>query len=205
MKIAIVTPHIPDTRHEFMKQRNKLMEQQTRQADIDVVIDYPYKAMDLPQRYRDGFERAFAQGADLAFAIEDDDYYAPDYIEQVVHEWEQQGKPDIFGINFTIYYHLKQRAYKFMKHPNRSSMFCTAVTRRVLDFNFGDTVWLDILLWQLPIKKGFAMSPPNTIGIKHGEGICGGSGHTMNYQFDTQDKDHKYLKQLTQDVFYTTY
>ena len=208
MKIAIVTPHIPNTRERFMQQRNNLMAEQTVKPDIDIVVDIPFTGkVDLPHRYRIGFELAFKQGADFALAIEDDDYYAPDYIERMASEWMLQRKPDLLGIDATIYYHIHQKAYKVMEHPLRSSMFCTGVTQRVLDFDFGESVWLDILLWQLPIEKALCKQPPITLGIKHGEGICGGSGHSRVYRYDNQDADGKFLKAITKDQyqFYATY
>jgi hypothetical protein len=208
MKIAIVTPHIPNTRQRFIEQRNKLMEQQTRQADIDIIVDMPYNGtMDLPDRYRIGFEIAFSQGANLALAIEDDDYYAPDYIERMVSEWGLQGMPDMIGIDKTTYYHIGQKAYKTMEHPNRASMFCTGITERVMHFDFGKSVWLDILLWGLPVKKAMCKEAPIALGIKHGEGICGGSGHKATYQYEHKDYEGKYLKRITKEdyEFYATY
>lgn len=200
--VSIVTPHIPNTRNKFIEQRNVLMNNQTRKADIDIIVDYPFNGeIDLPERYKKGFQKAFSQGAELCLAIEDDDYYPPDYIERMVQEWESQGKPDLIGIDTTTYYHIGQKAYKTMQHPNRASMFCTGVTRRVLDFDFGQTVWLDILLWGLPLNKKMCITPPIALGIKHGEGICGGSGHKSTYNYEYKDKDGVFLKSITKQDY----
>lgn len=182
------------------------MTNQTRKADIDIIVDYRWSGrMDLPERYRDGFERAFAAGADVAFAIEDDDYYPPDYIERMVTEWELKGKPVLFGIEETTYYHIGRREYKQMHHTGRSSMFTTMVTPEIMKHDFADSVWLDIHLWGLDVSKGFAVQAPKALGIKHGEGVCGGAGHGKQFNYPYKDSDHKFLKSITNDEFYLTY
>jgi hypothetical protein len=80
-------------------------------------------------------------------------------------------------------------------------MFCTGITERLMHFDFGKSVWLDILLWGLPVKKAFCKQPPLALGIKHGEGICGGSGHKATYQYEHKDYEGKYLKRITKEDY----
>lgn len=184
MRIAIVIPTRGD-RDKFMARCVKRMMQQTLKPDIiEIVSDEPLtKEKDITWRYRIGVARAIKRGAELIFFIENDDYYAKDYIERMVKMWIENGRPKMLSLNRCIYYNLKSRAYFEMSHPGRGGMFMTMARAEVFkDFkwNADNDPWTDIHIWkQIP---GAAVEKNKNdkwiaIGIKHGVGLCGGNGH----------------------------
>jgi len=52
---------------------------------------------DITARYRVGYETLRGK-VDCILFIENDDWYAPDYIETMVKEWERQNRPEILGV-----------------------------------------------------------------------------------------------------------
>lgn len=207
MKVGIVTPHLPN-RSKFIKQRNKLMSLQTRKADIDIIIADPYTGkMDLNERYYSGFDYAFKAGAKIVLCIEDDDWYRNDYIEIMLKEWLRAGCPDLVGIENTIYYHIGYNAYKLIEHPGRASMFCTAVTKEIMKQDiFDGNAFLDIRVWKSNLSKRlFIPKTPIAMGIKHNDGVTGGSAHKSVLGYEYKDFSKKYLREITNDQFYETY
>lgn len=161
------------------------MKRQTHAIDRIVVIDYPQKTFpyDLTERYRAGF--AQLTDMDLVFCIEDDDFYASDYIETMVREWERNGRPDIIGFDSTIYYHIYAQKYAIMEHEGRASAFCTAIRPAALDeivWEAIDPLWFDIGIWQqIQSKAAIKIPAPVAMGIKHGLGDTPGAGHKAGF------------------------
>ena len=122
MKIGILIPTRGD-RKELLLYALRQMDRQTRKPDmIELVDDAPLNGdKDITWRYRLGCERIFSKGADVVFLIEDDDWYSPDYIETMMNKWEESGKPGIFGIEETTYYHLGLRSFQHEVHKGRAS------------------------------------------------------------------------------------
>lgn len=102
---------------------------------------------DITKRYRLGYEAMSAE-VDLIAFIENDDWYAPDYLERMGEEWLAQGRPDIFGTGYTIYYHLKQRAWFHWPHTPRASAMNTLL-RPGMDMNWpmDEDPYTDLWLW----------------------------------------------------------
>ena len=214
MKIGLIIPDRGD-RPLFLKNCLRMMENQTVKPDIiELVDDAPmnYKC-DITWRYRTGYERLRNKGVDVICLIENDDWYSPFYLETMANEWEKNGKPDIFGTNYTIYYHIKLRAYFTMHHTTRASAMNTFIVPN-LDFKWcpDEEPYTDIHLWK--IAKGLVIKPNKVIsvGIKHGEGLCGGNMHKDRLhryeQHGTKDNDFHYLKQIMDErsfKFYSEY
>ena len=145
--------------------------------------------------------------------MENDDWYAPNYIESMLNMWKAKGQPDLFGIDYSIYYHIKSNNYLWWVHQGRSSANCIMIKPRLKinwpadNFNF-----LDMWLYQNNHKlvKAFC-SPvkPICVGIKHGEGKVGGIAHEeKNTRYDRNDKDLSFLKETVDKEsfdFYTNY
>lgn len=150
-------------------------------AHIEVVNDKPQsEEKDITWRYRLGYERLRGRGFDLIALIENDDWYAPDYLEQMVAAWKQHGEPDIFGTNYTIYYHLKLRGWFVMNHDTRSSAMSTLIRPDLsLSWPVDKDPYTDLHLWWKCGLKGITFRPEKhlCIGMKHGEGKCGGNNH----------------------------
>ena len=182
MNIHAVIPTRGD-RPDFVKFAVQQMESQTVKPDFINVVDYPPEsdAVDLASRFKCGIQKSLEMGADLIFFIEDDDFYRPEYIETMLNLWTGAEKPDLFGLDVTIYYHLGLKMSGSVKHPGRASMYNTMITK---DFDLSvwpdenPNLYLDIKIWKNSGSKK-AVTPKDTLclGIKHGHGKCGGSMH----------------------------
>ena len=146
MKIGIIIPDKSD-RPKFLENCLRMINSQTIKPDIiELVNDKPIdinpdgyalpekRNCDITLRYRTGYDRLRNKGINVIFLMENDDWYAPDYIETMLKYWEKYGRPDIFGTNYTIYYHIKLFAYFTMNHSMRSSAMSTLI-RSDLNFN----------------------------------------------------------------------
>jgi hypothetical protein len=189
----------------FLAQALKLIKQQTRQADfVEVVDDAPQgNETDVTYRYRIGLERLWRKGAEVAVCMEDDDYYAPRYVERMVDMWAESGRPVLFGIGNTIYYHITLRKYVVLNHPGRASMMCTLISREAkIDWCDDGYAYTDWHLWtKIKTKlKGITVEPAEQLclGIKHGYGKCGGGGHQLDWaRYDRDDADLLFLNLIT--------
>lgn len=225
MKIGIIIPDRND-RPLFLQNCLRMINNQTIKPDIiELVNDTPLnfngdgysepdkEICDITWRYRTGYDRLRNKRLDGILFMENDDWYAPNYIETMFKEWEKQGRPNVFGTNYTIYYHLKERGYFTMNHIHRSSAMSTLI-KPDLKFNWcvDHEPFTDLHLWK--VIKGITFNPGKHIcmGIKHGIGLCGGRGHVdrlHRYSNNSpKDVDFSFLKQHMDEesfLFYTNY
>jgi hypothetical protein len=211
MKIAVLIPDRGD-RPKFLENCLRMMSEQELKPDhIEIVNDEPLSAeCDITWRYRIGYDRLRNRGFDVIALIENDDWYCPMYLKYMVEKWIDHGKPNIFGTSYTIYYHLRSRAYYMMHHVTRASAMNTLI---VPDLNFpwcaDSEPYTDIHLWNH--LTGFTHKPlfPISIGIKHGEGLCGGEMHTNRLErfnlSGIKDPDYKFLKGIMNENSYEFY
>jgi hypothetical protein len=104
MRVVVIIPDRGD-RPKFMMNCHRMMLAQTLAPVRIIHVDYPASSErpDITARYKVGYHVASGMAdVDLIAFIENDDYYAPDYLEYVVKEWEKKGKPELFGLNYTI-------------------------------------------------------------------------------------------------------
>jgi hypothetical protein len=151
MKLGVLIPTRGD-RPKFLEHALYLVSQQTQKPDfIEVVDDIPNSNQkDITYRYRVGCDRLVAKGADVIIFWEDDDWYKNNYIQTMIEYWCTCARPEIFGVSFTIYYHLKIRKWLRQNHENRASAMNTLVTKSIVDFNWPDDSesFLDLILWK---------------------------------------------------------
>lgn len=197
MRVAVLIPDRGD-RPEFLKNCIRMMSCQTlRPAHIEIVNDTPLSsACDITYRYRIGYDRLREKRVDLIAFIENDDWYAPNYLEKMVEHWIKTGKPQMIGTSETIYYHLKHRSYFSHYHVTRASAMNTLI---VPDLRFGwchDTEpYTDIHLWETVPGEVINTSSVLSMGMKHGVGLCGGSMHTDRlHRYTESDADFSFLK-----------
>jgi glycosyltransferase involved in cell wall biosynthesis len=186
MKVAVIIPDRGD-RPRLLANCIRMMQAQTLQPEILIINEPPFSDQpDITYRYRVGYDLLRGRGFDVIALIENDDWYHPEYLEYMVGQWEKNGKPDLFGTNYTIYYHLKLRSYFKLEHKNRASAMNTLI-KPDLEFPWcPDTeIYTDLHLWvtlkgKRNILKGLTICPDRilSIGMKHGEGKCGGHAHT---------------------------
>ena len=165
----------------------KQIEKQTLQPKTIYTLDSsPFvNKIDITFKYKTGIEKAIKDGFKIMVFWEDDDWYDKDYLKFLLSSWQINNKPIIFGINETYYYHLRHNKVFHFKHPQRASAFNTLITSdayKYIDWPPDTYPFLDLQLWKQ--LKGQTVSFPQnkiySIGIKHGIGLVGGSGHNDN-------------------------
>jgi glycosyltransferase involved in cell wall biosynthesis len=178
MRIAVIIPDRGD-RPLFLDNCLRMVIGQTlTPAQVVVVNDPPITAdKDITWRYRIGYGRVWG-GIDLVAFMENDDWYAPDYLATMAREWGNAGHPDIFGTAYTIYYHIGIRKWFTMHHSHRSSAMSTVIRPYLpLSWPADNDPYTDLHLWRTVKGRTFTPSKHICIGIKHGVGLCGGVNH----------------------------
>jgi hypothetical protein len=140
---------------------------------------------------------------DLIALWEDDDYYSPKYLETMVEHWLIKDKPDIFGTEYTIYYHIRLRKYFTMTHKTRASAMNTLLKPGLkINWPVDHEPFTDLFLWTMSRLQGKTFNPGRhiSIGIKHGVGLMGGKTHVDRFERyepprGTSDLDFKFLKE----------
>lgn len=204
MSIMLLTPDRSD-RLELITHCKWQVNRFVSSFDEHLIVDYPAKSdrPDLTERVRAGYEYAKVQGYDWIAIVENDDFYAKTYLH---HLQLKMNETDFIGSEFTYYYNLKNRTWERTMHPNHSSLFCTAFKVSAMkDFkwNLANKVFLDVDLWRYArkFKRTFVELP--AIGMKHGQGLCGGKGHKQ--VFPNKDPDMKWLQSKVDEVSYNFY
>ena len=158
--------------------------------------------VDITWRYRIGFERLKNKGMDVIIFVENDDWYSPKYIETMFTAWVENGKPELFGLNNTIYYNINNNKHVHLKHVGRASMMSTMIsTKAVIEWGDDNYAYTDMVLWKK--LKGVAVDLGIiNMGIKHGTGLCGGGGHVNDWgHYNQVDTDLSFLKSITGNEF----
>lgn len=205
IKVGVLVP-TRGNRPEFLQQCKHLISQQTV-APFKVLIRDEKPDNDLPditKRYRLGSKQLFSEGCTVVLFWEDDDWYAPNYIERMLFEWIKAGKPQIFGVGQSTYYHLFVHKYHTITHPGRASNMATLVTKAVtkIEWCSDDFPYTDLHLWKVLDGATFVPEKPVCMGLKHGIGMVGGGGHQHDwYRYDNDDKHEEHLLKTTGSDF----
>ena len=217
VRIAVLIPTRND-RDIFLKNCFRMLDAQTLQPNHVHMMDYKPLSddKDITQRYRRGYALLSAMNEyDVIALIEDDDYYAPDYLEVMVAEWLKAGKPDLFGTGKTIYYHLKLNKYFTLNHPKRASAMNTFIKPGLnIKWCEDNYAFTDLHLWNMTALAQESLPPGNqipkniqlngvifnpdhiiSIGMKHGVGLCGGRNHIDRLErYNVADNDKQFLR-----------
>lgn len=126
--------------------------------------------------------------------IEDDDWYAPDWLETVDKKFD---KAELIGEANSRYYNLVQKSYRKMDNTLHSSLCSTAIRGQALETFKSvcrDTIqFIDHILWQAH-SNNHLFSGERVLGIKGLDGRRGiGIGHSKNFR-GTKDVGGKILK-----------
>src|SRR3990167_4538561 len=119
IKVAIIIPDRGD-RPLFIKNCFRLMGMQTKQPDQIIHVNHKpiSPSYDLVERFRYGYSQV-RDDIDVVAIIENDDWYGENYLSEMCLHWVKAGRPEIFGIQNKIYYHIQERRYKQWdsRHP----------------------------------------------------------------------------------------
>lgn len=211
MKIGVLIPTRGD-RPEFLANALRMLRNQTlRPTDYQIVDDAPRnEAIDISWRYQLGYKRLSGQGLDMIVLWEDDDWYAPNYLETLALEWQKHPNIILLGQFHTIYYSLRIRKWFKFHHDQRSSAMNTAIKPDLenIDWGLDHDPYTDLHLW---FKLGGSEWANNTnkilftptehicIGMKHGIGKVGGEYHSKDFDRYEHD-DNGFLEQVIKPV-----
>jgi hypothetical protein len=145
------------------------MARQTVKADQWLVIDddrlHPTKCtmgqeyhripetlrwLSLPAKIKYIFDNGLVKG-DVLIVVENDDWYAPDYVEKMVAALKHA---DLVGEGRAIYYHVRWRSWWEHGNLGHASLCSTAMTRAVYPFlhklvtKQPDNPFVDCVLWR---------------------------------------------------------
>lgn len=204
MNISVLIPTRGD-RPQFLGNAMRMLNAQTlKPTHVEIVNDAPIdpSKKDITWRYRIGTQRILEKnpGTDAIIYIEDDDWYSPNYIECMSQSWENAGRPLVFGVGDTIYYHLVMRGWYRMVHPTRASAMSTMMSAegaRRMVWPADNFVFTDIEIWKKLPGKTFLPPDSISIGIKgYMEGaLFGGIGHRRDLaQYKNHDKELNWLR-----------
>ena len=146
---------------------------------------YRYRPDLTPLAHKVRFALNIGLAGDILFFIEDDDWYAPNYIERAL---ERLGTHLISGEGRALYYHVMARRWALHDNMQHASL-CQTVIRRALYQDLLDICndpvsldgFLDSRLWHASPERRRAVwepSPRTLVGMKGLPGRIGyGVGH----------------------------
>ena len=215
IKVGVIIPSRGKERPRFLENCWRQIKTQTLQPEWVTIQNYDAESIykDITQRYRRGYDRLRGCELDIIALMEDDEFYAPDYLEYMVGKWIEYGKPQLFGTSFNWYYNLRMKAYHKMEHHTQSHAMSTLIKP---DINFpwcpDNEAFTDVYLWNLRSHlKGIIFTPDHNIAIcmKHGVGLTGGNSHRHDdARYINKDPNMDWLRaQLTPESFdfFSTY
>lgn len=215
MKIAVVIPDRGD-RPAFIGNCMRMIRLQSAYMENDITIfhvDFAPAAdgqKDITKRYRSGYEAVNKSGDfNLIFFMENDDWYHEDYMHEMILAWINHDQPDIFGTNYTIYYHLQLKKWFIMNHPERASAMNTLIKPGLnIQWPADNEPYTDLHLWMKCGLNGVTWNPGRiiSIGMKHGVGLCGGVNHTDHlHRFINTDPSSDLLRLVMDEDSYDFY
>ena len=169
-----------------MAQIKRMLAYQTVKPDKVYVVDDPPKdptQYDTDVRTRAGLQAAIADGMDLVFTWDDDEYYAPTYLEWMLDNWPNEA--DVIGCHDIPYYHLAYRRVTYRDYRMWATNGCTAMRpKAAVNFAYKQTGYMfDRPLWEwfranLRVKLFPQIPVPfQVVGIKHGIGSLTAGAH----------------------------
>jgi len=222
-KICVITPTRGD-RPDFLSKLRYMLAEQTRPPDAHFIVDFDAsdEKPDIRKRVLYGVRQAMAAGYRRALVMEDDDYYAPNYIESMLEVWPHDVA--LIGSRVSHIYHLKERVrltytaeqLSRQMHGMVASLSTTGFHVEAF-LRFSRSRWwtacpqLDQELWRwaatYDIPRKFTEIPFASISMKHGVGKVGGGCHgsIKDRPGAIPDKDAQWLKQHTASAFHNFY
>jgi hypothetical protein len=218
-KIAVITPTRGD-RKTFLDKCKSYVANQTIQPHEFIVVDYVAKPIDLSpkkdqaNRIIEGVNIAKKAGCSRVIIMEDDDYYANTYIENIFKNWSDEFI--IGGDSYHCYHILLKKYLKWGKDvqlyvngkklPKGSPLSQTSFTIKFFD-NFlngnmlGRNSNLDVDLWSYSnmfnLPRKLISANDLFLSVKHNISLCAGGLHSAAGWSDAvEDPEFKYLERI---------
>ena len=112
-------------------------------------------------------------------------------------EWINHGKPEIFGTNYTYYYHIGMLKFKKLVHFRRASAMNTLIKPDLnIVWPVDNDPYTDLNLWKQLNGVTFTPKEIISIGIKHNIGKTGGQYHNSKLnRYENSDPNMMFLKE----------
>ena len=138
---------------------------------------------------------------DAVVIIEDDDWYASNYLEKVIG-WFNSGDYDLVGEGRALYYNVLKRTWSIHSNMTHCSLCQTAIKRSLyghMPSILNDTCpFVDVRLWNMKTAKKYIYEPKDfdrtLIGIKGMYGVSGGYGNGHNRIDGVRDPALEFLR-----------
>ena len=212
VRIAVLIPDRGD-RPNFTNNCLQLINEQTLYPVKVFHVNEPPQSLraDITYRYRIGYNLlSNLANVDLIAFIENDDYYAPNYLQTMAAHWIEQGKPEMIGTCYSWYYHIGLLKYTKLEHYTRSAAMNTLIVPGLKIKWCADTEpYTDMHLWtNCPEINKTIVNPENiiSIGLKHGVGKCGGGSHVDRLnKYKHTDQNMEWLFKNVDPKFHSFY
>lgn len=138
---------------------------------------------------------AHITGIEWVVIIEDDDYYAPQYLETILQKFRNA---DLIGERRARYYNVRTSMWRRMENMTHASLCSTAIRGAALvlfrDVATTEHKFIDIALWER-VKRKHLFDTQLVVGIKGLPGRAGiGSGHDAHF-YGEFDRDGSKLRE----------
>jgi len=215
-KITVIT--LTGDRNKVFELTRQHILAQTIQSDQWIIVDDGFEP--LPERLIEGADyirREPKKGEDFTLIqniklavsqikgniilfMEDDDYYAPKYIEIYYNYLKEY---TLVGEGCARYYHVPAQKYTRMSNKRHASLAQTGFRKELLDIfkaSIEEDFHIDIRFWRRALKLGYIFFDTedklklhcSLKGLPGRKGI--GIGHNKNLKLYQKDKDYKMLK-----------
>ena len=152
-----------------------------------VCINKKSPTVDLWNKYLDGLNVLFNINCDVVLLLEDDDYYPVQYLQEMIEQWEKNGRPSLLGLQQAMYYHIYANKYHIFNNQNHCAAFCTLVSKEAKLPPLNESPHFDVELWRINDGKMVSITH-QPVGVKHGNGMVGGKFHNAE-RFKHFDED----------------
>lgn len=215
-KITVIT--LTGDRNKVFELVRQHISAQTIQPDQWIIVDDGFES--LPERLIEGADyirREPKKGegftliqnmklavsqikGDIILFFEDDDYYAPNYIETYYNYLKKYA---LVGEGCARYYHVPAQKHARLSNRKHASLAQTGFRKELLEI-FKSTLvgdpYVDLRFWQKAFKYGYLFFDTedklrlhcSLKGLPGRKGI--GIGHNENYALYKYDKDYRILK-----------
>jgi hypothetical protein len=218
-RLAVITPTRGD-RKAFLDKCKSYVASQTMQPDEFIIVDYKADPTDLSpkvdqsNRVIEGVKIAKNANCSRIIIMEDDDYYSPNYIENVLKNWKNEFI--IGGDSYNSYHILLKKYFSWGKDvqlyvngrklPTVSPLAQTSFMVKFFDIflngnMLGKNSNLDVDLWTYSnlfnLPKKLVSFDNLFLSIKHNTSLCAGGLHSMSaWDRALDDAEFKYLEKI---------